>query len=129
MTYLLIVFLTPLLGIFPYSMLFPNPAQANTVLLWALINLGNLGIIIMLAFMAYPLSFFGSNKPDRVIKAELLRFMLRGPVIGVLALLVILFVPGTRVFGLPGDVFMRFVAVATVLGLEWAVAISLPYRE
>jgi len=79
--------------------------------------------------MAYPLSFFGSNKPDRVIKAELLRFMLRGPVIGVLVLLVILFVPGTRVFGFPGDVFMPFVAVATVLGLEWAVALTLPFLE
>src|SRR5215831_5553603 len=104
MTYLLLVFLTPAAGIFPYSLLFASPSQADPSLLWLLVNLGNLGIILMLAFMAYPLSFFGSNRPDRVIKAELLRFMLRGPVTAILVLSVILFVPETRVIGFPGDV-------------------------
>ncbi len=116
MTYLLLVFLTPAAGIFPYSLLFPNStALSNSVLLWTLINLGNFGIVFMLAFMAYPLSFFGSNRPDRVIKAELLRFMLRGPVIAVLVLLVILFVPAAAVFGLPGVEFMPFAAVAAAV--------------
>ena len=49
-------------------------AGTEEELSYILINLGNIGIVLMLAFMAYPLSFFGSNKPDRVIKAELLRF-------------------------------------------------------
>src|SRR5260221_14632908 len=102
MTYLLLVFLTPAAGIFPYSLLFSNPSRADPLLLWVLINLGNLGIAVMLAFMAYPLSFFGSNRPDRVIKAELLRFMLRGPVIGILVLLVLLFVPAAAVLARAG---------------------------
>src|SRR5258708_9207794 len=56
MTYLLIVFLTPLAGIFPYSMLFPNPAPPATGLLWGLIHLGSLRIVIIVAVMAYPIS-------------------------------------------------------------------------
>src|SRR5260221_3048837 len=130
MTYVLYVCWTPAAGMFPYSLLFPNStALSNSVLLWTLINLGNLGIVLMLAFMAYPLSFFGSNRPDRVIKAELLRFMLRGPVIAVLVLLVILFVPAAAVFGLPGVEFMPFAAVAIVLLLEWSFTLALPLLE
>jgi N-terminal 7TM region of histidine kinase len=130
MTYLLLVFLTPSAGIFPYSLLFPNPtALNNSSLLWILINLGNFGIVLMLTFLAYPLSFFGSHRPDRVIKAELLGFMLRGPVIAVLVLLVILFLPAAAVFGLPGVEFMPFAAVALVLFLEWSISLALPLLE
>ncbi len=129
MTYLLLAFLTPSAGIFPYPVLFANPSRDDQIWLWLLINLGNVGIVLMLAFMAYPLSFFGSNKPDRVIKAELLRFMLRGPVVGVVVLLVILFVPATRLLGLPGDVLMPFGAVASVLFLQWAFNLLIPFLE
>jgi len=129
MTYLLLAFLTPPAGIFPYSMLFTNPGEQNSTLLLLLVNLGNLGIVFMLVFMAYPLSFFGSNKPDRVVKAELLRFFLRGPIPAVLVLLVILFVPDARVLGVPGDALMPFAAVATLLALVAFVACYIPARR
>src|SRR5579859_3700027 len=129
MTYLLIVFLTPAAGIFPFSLLFPNPTQANSIVLWTLLNVGNLGIVIMLAFMAYPLSFFGSNRPDRVIRAELVRFMLRGPVTAIAVLMAILFVPGARFFGLPGVEFMPFIAVGIVLILQWIYTLLIPVIE
>ncbi len=129
MTYLLLAFLTPPAGIFPYSMLFTNPGEQNSTLLLLLVNLGNLGIVFMLAFMAYPLSFFGSNKPDRVVKAELLRFFLRGPIPAVLVLLVILFVPDARVLGVPGDALMPFAAVATLLASQWLFFMATPLLE
>ena len=129
MSYLLSVFPMPVIGIFPYSLLFVNPSPDNSLGLWLLINLGNLGIALMLGFMAYPLSFFGSNRPDRVIKAELLRFMLRGPVTGILVLMVILFVPASQYFGLPGVEFMPFAAVAILLALEWAFTLAIPILE
>ena len=54
----------------------------------------------MLLFLAYPLSFFGSRIPDRVVKTELLRFVLRGPATGLLALVTIVFItPTSRIFG------------------------------
>jgi len=129
MTYLLLVFLTPAAGIFPFSLLFPNPTQSNSIALWSLLNVGNLGIVIMLAFMAYPLSFFGSNRPDRVIRAELVRFMLRGPVTAIAVLMAILFVPGARFFGLPGVEFMPFIAVGIVLILQWIYTVIIPVIE
>ncbi len=129
MTYLLFALVTPVAGVFPYSLLFPRPSTEHTALLWGLINLGNLGIVLMLAFMAYPLSFFGPRKPDRLIKAELLSFMLRGPVIGVAVLAVILYVPRLNVFGFPTGALMPFAAVTTVLALQWFYTIAIPWLE
>lgn len=129
MTYLLLALITPAAGIFPYTLLFSQPSTTNGVGLWVLINLGNLGIILMLAFMAYPLSFFGPNKPDRVIKAELLHFMLRGPVLAIIVLLVIMWMPKLSMIGFPGVEFMPFTAVATVLLLQWTISLGIPFLE
>jgi len=96
-------------------------------LLLIVLDLANLIIMLMLIFMAYPLSFFGSEKPDRVIKSQLLEFMLRGPFTGAAVLAVILFVPRvTNVLGLDGDALMPFAAVATVLFLQWSINLLLP---
>jgi N-terminal 7TM region of histidine kinase len=129
MTYLLFALVTPALGIFPFSLLFSQPSAAGSIALWLLINLGNIGIILMLVFMAYPLAFFGPNKPDRVIKTELLSFMLRGPVLGVAVLLVILFVPRLQGLGIPAVQLTPFFAVAAVLCLQWLYTYLMPYLE
>ena len=129
MTYLLFALVTPMAGVFPFSLLFPNAAETDAKLIWLLINVGNLGIVLMLAFMAYPLAFFGPKKPDRMIKAELLSFRLRGPITGIAVLVVILYVPRLSVFGIPSGALMPFVAVATVMGLQWLFTLAIPIIE
>ncbi len=129
MGYLLYSFAMPALGIFPYSLLFQD-ASGSPLLFWLLVNLSNLGIALMLVFMAYPLAFFGSNIPDRVVRAELLQFFLRGPLAGVLALLIVLYVPQAgRILGLPGEQFMLVAVVGTVMVWQWIVSLSLPFLE
>lgn len=129
MAYLQFALITPALGIFPFSALF-TPGQEFSLAGLALVNLGNVVVILMLLFLAYPLSFFGSRVPDRVVKTELLRFVLRGPATGLLALAVIIFtVPATRILGLPGQSFMPFAVVAVVLLWQWLVHLALPWLE
>lgn len=129
MGYLLYTFTMPSLGIFPYSLLFSGSGD-NTLLFWVLVNVSNLGIILMLLFMSYPLSFFGSSIPDRVVKAELLRFFLRGPAAGSLVLVIILYVPQAgRILGLPSEQFMLFAAVALVMFWQWMVYLAVPHIE
>ncbi len=129
MSYLLYSFTMPALGIFPYSLLFTQTGDSS-LLFWLLVNVGNLGIILMLLFIAYPLAFFGSSIPDRVVKAELLRFFLRGPFAGILVLLVILYLPQAgRILGLPGEEFMPFAAVAVVMFWQWMVSLAMPRLE
>ena len=129
MGYLQIAMLTPAVGIFPFSVLL-GPGQEYTLLGLFLVNLTNIVVIFMLLFLAYPLSFFGSRIPDRVVKTELLRFVLRGPATGLLALVAIVFItPTSRIFGLLGQSFLPFAVVAVILLWQWMVALSLPYLE
>src|SRR5690606_26367929 len=126
MAYLQAAMLTPLIGIFPFSAFFTGPTDTNV---WALtlVSLANIFVILMLSFLAYPLSFFGSAIPDRAVKADLLRFMLRGPVTGLLILATIIFTSrATQIFSLPGDSFMPFAVVAVVLFWQWMVDLALP---
>jgi hypothetical protein len=129
MGYLQFALLTPAIGIFPFSILL-GAGQEYTLAGLLLVNLANIVVILMLLFLAYPLSFFGSRVPDRVVKSELLRFFLRGPATGLIALVVILYTaPATRILGIPGQDFMPFAVVAVVLLWQWFVALALPYLE
>ncbi|MBZ0294455.1 MAG: hypothetical protein K8L99_17965 [Anaerolineae bacterium] len=129
MGYLQFAMLTPAFGVFPYSVLL-GPGQEHTLIVLLLVNASNVVVILMLLFLAYPLAFFGSRIPDRVVKTELLRFVLRGPATGLLALSVIIFItPATRIMGLPGQSFMPFAVVAVVLLWQWTVALTLPWLE
>jgi hypothetical protein len=129
MAYLQFAMLTPPLGIFPFSMLLP-PREEFTIGALIMVNVANLIVILMLTFLAYPLSFFGSNVPDRVVKSELLRFMMLGPGTGILALVTIIYTSSAqRIVGLPGNSFMLFAVVTVVLLWQWSVALALPWLE
>jgi len=129
MGYLQFAMLTPAIGTFPFAVLIPPGDEFSTLGL-LLVNIANIVVILMLLFLAYPLSFFGSRVPDRVVKVELLRFLMRGPATGMLALGTILFVaPATRILGLPGQAFLPFAVVAVVLLWQWFTALSLPWLE
>jgi hypothetical protein len=65
-----------------------------------------------------------------VVKADLLRFMLRGPATGLLVLATIIFVtPATRILSFPAGSFVPFAVVAVVLLWQWSVALMLPWLE
>lgn len=129
MTYLQVAILTPAFGIFPYSVLL-NPGEELSITVQILVNIANIVVISMLVFLSYPLSFFGSDKPDRVVKVELLRFLLRGPGTGILALTVIVFTrSASDILGLPGEEFMPFAVVAVVLVWQWTIHLGLPHLE
>jgi len=129
MAYLQMTILTPALGIFPYSVLL-NPSDDVVLTIQLLVNIANIIVILMLLFLSYPLSFFGSDTPDRVVKVELLRFQLRGPGTGLLVLAVIIFTrTSIEILGLRAVDFMPFAVVAVVLLWQWAIALGLPYLE
>jgi hypothetical protein len=129
MGYLQVAILTPSFGVFPFSLLL-GPGQEYSLIGLVLVILTNIVVIFMLLFLAYPLSFFGSRIPDRVVKTELLRFVLRGPATGLLALVTIIFInPVSRIVGLPGQTFVPFAVVTVILLWQWGVAVALPYLE
>jgi hypothetical protein len=129
MAYLQVAMLTPVLGIFPFSALL-MPGEAFSLWVLVLVNAANIIVILMLMFLAYPLSFFGSRIPDRVVKADLLRFMLRGPATGLIILVVMISTQrATEILGLSGSAFMPFALVAAVLFWQWMVDLALPLLD
>lgn len=129
MAYLEAVILMPAVAIFPYSALITSLQEVTLVEL-AMVNAANVLVILMLLFLSYPLSFFGSRVPDRVVKAELLRFVLRGPMTALLVLGTIIYIrPASQIFSLPGDDFMPFATVTMVLFWQWMVHLALPWLE
>jgi hypothetical protein len=129
MGYLQIAMLTPAIGIFPFSTLL-GAGEEYSLVGFALVNISNIVMILMLMFLAYPLSFFGSTTPDRGVKSELLRFILRGPATGLLALATItVTASAARILSLPGEVFQPFAVVAVILLWQWTVHLALPMLE
>ena len=129
MGFLLLAMPTPALGLFPWSLLLarePDPA----LLQLSLINLSNVIVVLMLLFLAWPLTFFGSRRPESQIKVGLLRAWLRGPASAILALIIIVNMgPATEVLGLPGQEFMPFAVVAALLLWQWFIHLFLPRIE
>ena len=129
MAYLQIALLTPALGIFPYSMLL-EPGDEFSLFGLLVINTANIIVILMLLFLSYPLYFFGSDIPSRLVKKQLLDFLFRGLATGLIALALINFTTqASRIFSLPGTAFTSFAVVAAVLLWQWLVSLSLPYIE
>jgi len=129
MAYLQIAFLTPAIGIFPYSIVLPAGAEF-TVFGLLVINTANVIIILMLFFLSYPLYFFGSDMPDRLVKKKLLDFLLRGPATGLIALAMMNFTAqATRILSLPGEAVAPPAIVGAVLLWQWFVSLALPYFE
>jgi hypothetical protein len=129
MAYLQFAILTPAIGMFPYSVILPASDDISIVVQLS-VNVANIIVIIMLIFLSYPLSFFGSDVPDRVVKVELLRFLLRGPGTALLALGIIITTNrASAILSLPGEDFMPFAVVAVVLFWQWMIHLALPYLE
>lgn len=87
MTYLSIGFIAPAMGVFPYLLLAGWPATVPQIFLWIFLIVGNVAVAVMLALLAYGVSFIGALMPDRVIKHRLIRFLLRGPFTAIAALI------------------------------------------
>ena len=114
MTYLGLAFVAPAIGVFPYLVLpsIPSPALPN--LLQLLLLLGNIGVLLMMVLMAYSVAYFGTLTPDRVVKHDLIHYLLRGPLVGAVVIFTMLAVPKVqRIMGLPRDTVLIFCPIQT----------------
>ncbi|MCI0477287.1 MAG: hypothetical protein L0Y55_13645, partial [Anaerolineales bacterium] len=77
MTYLEIAFFAPALGVFPYLLIASFPATFSPPLLALIALLTKIGIAVMITVMAYTVAYQGALSPDRVIKHNLIHYLLR----------------------------------------------------
>ncbi len=136
MAYLLVSFVAPAMGVFPYLLLIGWPTRLPGALFWLLLIVGNVAVAAMLVLMAYSVAFIGALTPDRVIKHRMVRFLLRGPLTASLAL--VMFGIGLTlepVLGLRQYTLSLIVCAATVIVMQLGVELAKPvidlllYRE
>jgi len=127
MTYLAAAFAAPAAGVFPYLLLTGWPTPVPGKALWLTLVLGNLAVGMMLVLLAYSVAFFGVLTPDRVVKHRMIRFLLRGPLVATLVVVVI--VAGYRaegLFGLPSGRLMLFGVVGLILLAQLGIELAKP---
>lgn len=128
MGYLMVSFVAPALGVFPYMLLTTLPATLPDALLMTILLVGNLGVALMIVVMAYTVAYFGAFNPDRVIKYGLIEYLLRGPLLASLAVVVLVTVPKIEnILGLPADMATLFAAVLTIILGQMAINLARPF--
>jgi hypothetical protein len=81
----------------------------------------------MLVLLAYSVAFFGALTPDRVVKHRLVRFLLRGPLLATLVVVVIVGASQAEGWlGLPGRRLMLIGVVGVILLLQLGIELGKP---
>ncbi|MGQ9792452.1 MAG: histidine kinase N-terminal 7TM domain-containing protein [Anaerolineae bacterium] len=116
MTYLAVSFAAPALGVFPYLLIASTPSTLlSQAAFFTVLLVGNLGIAAMIAVMAYSVAYFGVLTPDRVVKHNLIHFLLRGPLLATAVIFVFLAMPKMAyILNLPREAIL-VAAVAFVI--------------
>lgn len=127
MSYLAATFAAPAAGVFPYLLLAGWPASAPGLLLWLILVLSNVAVGTMLVILSYSVASFGALTPDRVVKHRLVHFLLRGPFVATLVVLVIIAASQAEGWlGLPSRRIMLFGVVGVILLLQLGIELAKP---
>jgi hypothetical protein len=130
MAYLGLAFVAPALGVFPYLILTTMPASLPHSAFQGLLFAGNVGVLLMIVLMAYSVAYFGAMTADRVIKHNLIHYLMRGPLVGAAVIFTMLAVPKVqRILGLPRDTVLIFAVVGMVVLMQLAINRAKPYID
>ncbi len=127
MTYLAATFAAPAAGVFPYLLLTGWPTSTPGLVLWLVLVLGNVGVGLMLVILSYSVVSFGALTPDRVVKHRMVHFLLRGPFVATLVVIIIVVTAQAEGWlGLPSRRIMLFGVVGIILLLQISIELAKP---
>jgi hypothetical protein len=130
MGYLAAGSLAPILGGFPFLMLGGQALAAVPFIFWGGLAIVNIGVAILIVLMAYAIAYFGVSYPDRVVKARLFQWIMRGPVVASSVLAVTVVVNRTtQLLGLGSSGVVPFAMVASLLLLQFVITLIRPPVE
>lgn len=130
MTYLAAAFFAPALGVFPYLIIASFPAEFSPPLLLLLNLLAKIGVGIMIIVMAYTVAYQGALSPDRVIKHNLVHYLLRGPLVAAVVVGLMLSVPTVeRWLGLTRETILFATVIGAIVTLELIINLAKPWID
>lgn len=119
MSYLALTILAPSIAAFPYLLVPTLSSVLSINLILVLTLLANGAIAGMTVVIGYTVAYQGMFVPDRVIKHRLIHFLLRGPMVAIVVLILMLLVPSVEsILGLPRDTVMVALVAGTVVLLQ-----------
>ncbi|MEA1976473.1 MAG: histidine kinase N-terminal 7TM domain-containing protein [Chloroflexota bacterium] len=124
MRYLLAGSIGPLIAAYPWVMLGGSSLISQGVLFWGILIVINIFVAVQLVLMSYAVAYFGVEIPDRVVKARLFQWIIRGPFVAstVLALTVIVN-RLAEMFGYENSRIVPFTTVASILILQYLITL------
>ncbi|MGI6367364.1 MAG: histidine kinase N-terminal 7TM domain-containing protein [Anaerolineae bacterium] len=127
MAYLMVAILAPTAGVLPF-LLMPLLAHAmHPVLLGVTLLLGNLAVAAMTVVIAYTVAYQGVFLPDRVIKHQMLHFLMRGTAVAIVIVVIMLSIPHVpAILGLPRDTIMVIAVAGAVVALQVMISLGKP---
>ncbi|HUT16493.1 MAG TPA: histidine kinase N-terminal 7TM domain-containing protein [Anaerolineae bacterium] len=130
MTYLTVAIVAPGTGVFPYLLVSNIGGSLSANVVYGLSVLANLAIALMTVISAYTVAYQGVFIPDRVIKHNLIHYLLRGPLVASMVIALMLVVPRVEgILGLPRDTVLVFAVIVSIVVLQVAVNLAKPYID
>ena len=131
MMYLGLASAAPALGVFPYLLLmFTESGPFTLNWIYVLSVLGNMGVALMTVVMGYAVAYQGVLTPDRIVKHNMIHYLLRGPVVGIAIISLMLIVPKVeRILGLPRDTVLIFTVIVGIVTFQVAINVMKPYID
>lgn len=130
LNYLLWSFAAPGLGVFPYLILASRAGNTSPAVVLVLASIANAAVGIMIVVMAYSVAYYGVLSPDRVVKRQMVYFLLRGTLVAVIVVGLMLSVPKVEaILGLPPDTALTFFVVATIVLAQVLLNVFQPWID
>lgn len=126
--YLLWGLAAPAVGSFPYlAVVGPVVASQAQVSIFLLSIIGNAAMAVLLMAMMLSVAYYGVRMPDRVVRYRLIRFLTRGPITAILAVIALQTLPTVeQILGLPRDLVMFSVVTGVIVAGPLILSLSRP---
>jgi len=130
MSYLTVAIIAPGFGVFPYLLVPTASLFMSSDLVFFLSLLGNVAVALMTVVSTYTVTYQGVFAPDRVIKHNLIHYLLRGPLVGSVVILLALSIPKVEaILGLPPNTVLIFAVTIGIVLLQVAINLAKPYID
>ena len=130
MTYLTVAIIAPGPGVFPYLLVAGTSRYLSPNAVLGLSLMGNVAVALMTVVCAYTVAYQGVFIPDRVIKHNLVHYLLRGPLLGSIIIALMLVIPKVEdILGLPRDTVLIFAVAIGIVLAQVAISLAKPYID
>ncbi|MCJ7823335.1 MAG: hypothetical protein MUP44_00390 [Anaerolineales bacterium] len=124
MRYLLAGSIGPLLAAYPWVMMGGPQLISQGVLFWGILIIINTFVAVQMVLMSYAIAYFGVEIPDRVVKARLFQWIIRGPIVASTVLALSVLVNRlAEMFGYENSRVVPFTTIASILILQYLITL------